>query len=100
MNWLDGDNLHSLELACGEALANCVEHGGGLSVEVDCWCTGASLIAEIRHNGRGFQSPKEITAPPHGAPRGYGLYIMHRTLDAIEFLHGGSGLRLVKDLPD
>jgi hypothetical protein len=55
---------------------------------------------EIRHNGRAFEKPKMIAAPPQGAPRGYGLYIMHRTLDAVKFLDGGIGLRLVKDLPD
>lgn len=99
-NWLGADEVHSMELACGEALANCVEHGGGRSVEVDCWCNGDSLVAEIRHNGRQFTVPPTIAPPPQGALRGYGLFIMHQTLDSVEFLDGGTGLRLVKNLRD
>jgi hypothetical protein len=31
--------------------------------------------------------------------RGYGLFIMHHVLDGMEFLDGGTGLRLFKKLP-
>lgn len=96
--WLSGDDLIGFELASGEALANCVEHGGGPSLSVRCWFDQGRLIAEIRHEGEGFDPPDPILAPPEGAPRGYGLFIMHEVLDAVEFLEGGRGLRLVKKL--
>lgn len=86
-------------MAAGEAVANCVEHGGGPTLSVDCWTQDGKLIAEIRHQGLGFQPPQNVGAPPPGAPRGYGLYIMHQVLDGVEFLDGGTGLRLVKNLP-
>jgi anti-sigma regulatory factor (Ser/Thr protein kinase) len=97
--WLSGDNLIAFELACGEALANCVEHGGGPTLSVECWLEEGRLIAEIRHRGRGFNPPQSINPPPRGSPRGYGLFIMHEVLDAVEYLDGGTGLRLVKNAP-
>jgi anti-sigma regulatory factor (Ser/Thr protein kinase) len=97
-NRLSGDDLIGFELACGEALANCVEHGGGPTLSVACWVDGKQLVAEIWHTGQGFEPPARVDAPPHGAPRGYGLLIMHRVLDGVEFLDGGMGLRLIKKL--
>jgi anti-sigma regulatory factor (Ser/Thr protein kinase) len=94
--WLGDEDLVSFEMALGEALANCVEHGGGPSLAVTCWRDDASLVAEIRHEGRGFEPPATVAAPPQGALRGYGLFIMHAVLDRIEFLEGGRGLRLSK----
>jgi anti-sigma regulatory factor (Ser/Thr protein kinase) len=98
-NWLSGEDLIGFELGAGEALANCVEHGGGPILSVDCWLDGNRLIAEIRHQGRGFKPPECVSPPPQGAPRGYGLFIMHEVVDGIEFMDGGTGLRLLKNLP-
>ncbi len=98
-NWLSGDDLIGFELGAGEALANCVEHGGGPVLSVDCWLEGSRLIAEIRHQGRGFDPPEFVNPPPQGAPRGYGLFIMHEVVDGVEFMDGGTGLRLFKNLP-
>lgn len=97
-NWLTGEDLIGFELACGEALANCVEHGGGPTLSVRCWLDGTALVAEIWHEGQGFEPPQRVGCPPEGAPRGYGLFIMHEVLDGVEFLDGGLGLRLVKRL--
>ena len=98
-SWLSGDDLIGFELGAGEALANCVEHGGGPTLSVECWLDGTRLVAEIRHQGRGFTPPQCVNAPPQGAPRGYGLFIMHEVVDGIEFMDGGTGLRLFKNLP-
>ncbi|HEV3091579.1 MAG TPA: ATP-binding protein [Candidatus Cybelea sp.] len=97
---LFGEDLVSFELAAGEAVANCVEHGGGPTLTVKCWVEDGRLFAEIRHRGEGFEPPERVEAPPRGAPRGYGLFIMHEVLDGVEFLEGGTGLRLIKQLPD
>lgn len=96
--WFRDSDLVHFELASGEALANCVEHGGGPKLSIDCWLDGGRLITEIRHEGRGFEPPARISAPPQGSARGYGLFIMHSLLDAVEYLDGGTGLRLVKKL--
>jgi anti-sigma regulatory factor (Ser/Thr protein kinase) len=98
-NWLSGEDLVGFELATGEALANCVEHGGGPVLSVDCWLDGTRLVAEIRHQGRGFNPPERPNPPPQGAPRGYGLFIIHEVVDGVEFMDGGTGLRLFKNLP-
>jgi anti-sigma regulatory factor (Ser/Thr protein kinase) len=98
-NWLSGEDLIGFELGAGEALANCVEHGGGPILLVNCWTDGKRLIAEIRHQGRGFKPPECVNPPPQGAPRGYGLFIMHEVVDGVEFMDGGTGLRLFKNLP-
>lgn len=87
------------EMACGEALANCAEHGDGPTISIDCWFDAGRLIAEIRHHGRGFVPPPIVCAPPRGALRGYGLFIMQQVVDRVEFLDGGTGMRLIKFLP-
>ena len=92
--WVAGEVLAALELACGEALANSVEHGGGPKLDVVCHFAGDELTVEIRHEGKGFEPPATIAAPPRGSLRGYGLYIMHAVLDGVEYLDGGTGLRL------
>jgi anti-sigma regulatory factor (Ser/Thr protein kinase) len=94
--WLGGDDLMHFEMACGEALANCVEHADSPMMSVECWSDRERLMTEIRHNGTGFEPPSSVEAPPPGAPRGYGLFIMHSVLDGVEFLDGGTGLRLIK----
>ncbi len=92
--WLSGEMLAALELGCGEALANSVEHGGGPTLAVACCFADRELTVEIRHEGKGFDPPTTVTPPPQGSLRGYGLYIMYEVLDGVEYLDGGTGLRL------
>lgn len=94
--YLQGEDLANVEIALGEALANCVEHGGGPTIVVECWRDERSLYAEIRGRGSGFEPPATVSAPPQGALRGYGLFIMYAVLDGVEFLEGGRALRLWK----
>ncbi len=94
--WLRGRDLSDFEAAIGEVLANAVEHGGGDSVTVECYFDSGKVIAEIRDCGGGFLPPAAIEAPLRGAPRGYGLFIMHCLLDEVHFLEGGRMLRLIK----
>ncbi|MGC9991545.1 MAG: ATP-binding protein [Candidatus Cybelea sp.] len=98
-NWLSGEDLIGFELGAGEALANCVEHGGGPILSVDCCTDGRRLVAEIRHQGRGFKPPECVNPPPQGAPRGYGLFIMHEVVDGVEFMDGGRGCGSSKTCP-
>jgi anti-sigma regulatory factor (Ser/Thr protein kinase) len=95
-DWLSGDDLLHFEMACGEALANCVEHADSPTMMVECWSDNDRLMTEIRHDGEGFVPPECVEAPPPGAPRGYGLFIIHSVLDGVEFLDRGRGLRLIK----
>ena len=92
--WVADEMLAALELACGEALANSVEHGGGPALDVACSFADDEMTVEIRHEGKGFDPPPMVAAPPQGSLRGYGLYIMHEMLDRVEYLDGGTGLRL------
>jgi anti-sigma regulatory factor (Ser/Thr protein kinase) len=94
--WLRGEDLMHFEMACGEALANCVEHTDCRTMSVECWLDGERLMTEIRQDGNGFVPPECVAPPPQGAPRGYGLFIMHSVLDGVEFLDNGTGLRLIK----
>ncbi len=94
--WLSGRDLNDFETAVGEVLANAVEHGGGESVTVECYFESGKVVAEIRDRGGGFLPPAAFQAPLGGAPRGYGLFIMHCLLDEVQFLDGGRTLRLVK----
>lgn len=98
-NWLSGEDLIGFELGAGEALANCVEHGGGPILSAQWRLVGGRLVAEVRDQGRGFDPRERVKPPPQGAPRGYGLFIMHNVVDGVECMDGGTGPRLFKNLP-
>jgi anti-sigma regulatory factor (Ser/Thr protein kinase) len=98
--WLRGRDLTDFEGAVGEVLANAVEHGGGPEITVRCYFDCGRVVAEIEDHGAGFLPPQAIRAPVGGAPRGYGLFIMHRLLDEVEYLDNGRKLRLVKRTSD
>lgn len=93
---LSGRDLTDFEGAIGEVLANAVEHGGGTEIGVECYLDAERVVAEIQDHGAGFLPPPAIRVPTGGAPRGYGLFIMHRLLDEVEYLDNGCRLRLVK----
>jgi anti-sigma regulatory factor (Ser/Thr protein kinase) len=97
--WLAGDDLLDFELAVGEALANAVEHGGGGVVHVSCGYERGRVVAEIQDYGAGFGRAGPPSRPPNGAVRGYGLFIMNRIVDEVEFMDDGRRLRLMKDAP-
>jgi anti-sigma regulatory factor (Ser/Thr protein kinase) len=94
--WLSGRDLNDFEAAIGEVLANAVEHSRGEKIAIECYFEAGKVIAEIRDRGCGFPTPAAIEAPQDGALRGYGLFIVHRLLDEVEYLDGGRMLRLVK----
>jgi anti-sigma regulatory factor (Ser/Thr protein kinase) len=94
--WLRGVESNDFETAVGEALANAVEHGKASQLTVDCRYRRNRIVAEIHQNGVGFLPPADIHMPPHGAPRGYGLFIMSSVLDGVEYREGGTRIRLIK----
>jgi anti-sigma regulatory factor (Ser/Thr protein kinase) len=93
---LRGRDLTDFESAIGEVLANAVEHGGGTRITVECYVHSGRVVAEIQDYGAGFLPPEAIKPPTGGALRGYGLFIVHRLLDKVEYLDNGCRLRLVK----
>lgn len=97
--YLSGCDLEDFETAIGEALANAVEHSDASTLTVRCWCESGCLVTELEDDGRGFFPPLSFQAPPDGALRGFGLFIMHQLLDEIDFLDNGKRLHLVKRLP-
>lgn len=98
--WLSGEALVDLEIAVGEALANVVEHGGGLTFTVTCDRHSDRVTVEITDRGIGFQpSPEHEERPDVGAPRGYGIFLMRHLLDGVEYLDDGARLRLTKMIP-
>jgi serine/threonine-protein kinase RsbW len=97
--WLTGRDLTDFECAIGEALANCVDHGGGQEISVHCFCDGDWLVVEVGDSGRGFRPPRTVERPANGPLRGYGLFLMHQLMDRVEFVDGGRRVRLSRRLP-
>ena len=93
---MNGQDLTDLESAAGEALANLCEHSDSSHFEVSCGIDGYWITIEIRGDGCGFLPPAEAKRPPVGSLRGYGLFMMHKFVDSIEFFDGGRGIRLRK----
>jgi len=97
---LDADAIDQVVLAIEEAMTNAVRHSGAVhDLEVDLRFSGADLLAEVRDQGKGFDTatfdPKHLPDPL--ATSGRGLYMISRLTDQLE-LHRNRGLhvRMVK----
>jgi signal transduction histidine kinase len=99
-----GDRLR-LAQACGNLVANAIEHGGG-RVCVDSYTAGGRVRIEVRDGGPGLPAPVgDLVAAARGrrSPRGHGLAIAA----AVAERHGGRlasvpaarGAHLVLELP-
>jgi anti-sigma regulatory factor (Ser/Thr protein kinase) len=84
------DEIDDIRVASGEALLNAVEHGkthrsNGFSVR--CSFEEDELTIEIRDNGDGF----------FGEPEGeYGMLLMRRLMDRVQFEANGTCVRLIR----
>jgi anti-sigma regulatory factor (Ser/Thr protein kinase) len=97
--WLTGRDLTDFECAVGEALANCVDHGGGDQISIRCVCDGEWIVVEVGDSGVGFTPPETVNRPINGPLRGYGLFLMHQFMDRVEFVDDGRCVRLSRRLP-
>jgi anti-sigma regulatory factor (Ser/Thr protein kinase) len=99
LGWNEEDS-EDAGLVVTEVLQNAVEHGsrgdGGEAVEVRCAVDGPELVVEVADPGTG-QGPdallrQDVTvAPPPDAPRGRGLYLVHRMSRRMERARAGEG---------
>jgi anti-sigma regulatory factor (Ser/Thr protein kinase) len=96
----DGD-LADIETAVGEALANAAEHGHQINTgfEVRVYVERDRIVIEVQDEGRGFLSDRSAPKPECDAPRGFGIYLMRRLMDEVDFDERGTRVRLTKRLP-
>ncbi len=90
--------VEDIRLAAGEALSNAVEHGRGRrspGFAVFCSFEDDELTVEVRDNGPGFgERDPERPLDPETPPRGYGVYLMRRLMNRVDFERGGSLVRM------
>lgn len=96
---IDDAVIADIETAAGEALANAAEHGytpaGTIRLEARMTETGLEVL--ISDDGPGFASrPISADHPQALALRGYGLFLIHTLVDAVEFRKGGKTLWFLK----
>jgi serine/threonine-protein kinase RsbW len=89
-----------IRLAAGEALSNAVEYGRGAhssGFSVRCNFEDGCLTIEIRDSGGGFDLPVEHgQIAPDERGRGFGIFLMRRLMDRVEFTRNGTAVRLVR----
>jgi anti-sigma regulatory factor (Ser/Thr protein kinase) len=99
---LAGDALEDFEIAIGEALANAAEHGhrSGSQFGVRAEVIDGDIRVEIEDGGPGFEGwdAPECVKPSSNAPRGFGILIMRKLMDRVEYGARGSRILLVKKL--
>ncbi len=93
------DEVADIRLAAGEALSNAVEHGisgrsNGFSVR--CVFEEDELTIEIRDNGQGFSLDKRDPTPIEERNRGFGIFLMRRLMDGVQFDRNGTMVRLTR----
>jgi serine/threonine-protein kinase RsbW len=98
------DDVADIKVAAGEALSNAVEHGharrsSGFSVR--CSMEHDELRIEIRDNGDGFM-PESVRAggPLEQRDRGFGIMLMRRLMDGVQFDNNGTCVRLYRRRPE
>jgi anti-sigma regulatory factor (Ser/Thr protein kinase) len=100
----EGD-LARVRAALVEACLNALEHGGGedRSVELSFTATAEALALEVFNRGRAFVGggaamPRVEEKFGQARKRGWGIPLMERLMDEVEFLEeaGGTRLRMIK----
>lgn len=95
------EEVADIRIASGEALSNAVEHGrthrsSGFSVR--CSFDDDQLTIEIRDNGDGFLPPNAVVPEPDNLfqepKHGFGILLMRRLMDRVQFDHNGTCVRL------
>lgn len=94
------EEISDIRLAAGEALSNAVEHGHTLrssGFSVRCIFNEDELTIEIRDNGEGFSlEGKRDETPIEQRSRGFGIFLMHRLMDGVQFDNNGTCVRLIR----
>jgi len=96
---LSPEVVGDITLAVGEALANSAEHGrhAGGEIELTGRVDGTGVEIRVSDNGPGFLlGPRPLRPPDLRAPRGFGIYLMYRLMDQVEFNHNGTAVRMFK----
>jgi len=92
--------LYDIQLAAGEALSNAVEHGRGSrssGFSVCCSFSDGELTIEIRDSGGGFALDGIFDdVPIEERTRGFGIFLMRRLMDGVDFERNGTCVRLIR----
>jgi anti-sigma regulatory factor (Ser/Thr protein kinase) len=94
------EEVADIRVASGEALSNAVEHGrtrrsSGFSVR--CSFDEERLTIEIRDNGDGFLATSATPSLDiEGNGRGFGMLLMRRLMDGVQFERNGTLVRLTR----
>lgn len=83
--WISHGTLADVEYVAGEALAASAQRGGGAIMTLSCWHDGEKVIVEVSDVG---------------GDRGFGLHLMHKLSDGVEFFDNGRRVRLHKQLSE
>lgn len=87
------DDCALLIVAVAEVFTNIVRHARGLpaheKVLLSAYCTASTLVMQVQHLGEAFTPPEQpedtdFAAFPEG---GFGLTIIHKACDRVEYLH-------------
>lgn len=100
---LNPDEIWELKLALHEIGINAIEHGNKMdpekSVDVACSFYADRLEFIIEDEGEGF-SPEAVPDPTSDTAlqreRGRGIFLVTQVVDEIQYIKGGSRIRLVK----
>jgi anti-sigma regulatory factor (Ser/Thr protein kinase) len=97
---LGEDGVIRLQLACGEAIDNCIIHGSKslceAPVRVKCCIYPNSLTVDIQHHGKAYD-PFAVPPPSFDGSRdnGFGLYIISRSADELAYRREADGTNVV-----
>ncbi len=96
------EEIADIRIASGEALSNAVEHGfshrsSGFSVRCS-FDDDEKLTIEVRDNGDGFLPPSVLVPAATEEPddRGFGILLMRRLMDGVQFDRNGTCVRLTR----
>jgi serine/threonine-protein kinase RsbW len=100
---LTDEQLHDIKLSLEEALVNAIKHGNKfdprlwVSVLVESNDRGLTIIVTDQGNGFDFKNVPDPTKNTNLTRlSGRGVYLIRNRMDKVEFLSGGSSIKMTK----
>ncbi len=89
--FLDADEVGSIELAVHEVATNAIDHAEASTVQFDLCRSGGQVVVSVADDGRpAHPTDVEVNEPDTPQVRGYGLMIVEQLAESVSYRRDGA----------